>query len=187
MDLDQLIKGCIKKDRKSQEALYNSYKARLFPVCLKYCRSEAEAQDHLHDTFVIVFNTIKKFKGQGSFEGWMKRIAINKAIDNYKKQNTILLTDQREAILSEDIYIDENELPVSWELLMQMIQELPPQYQLIFNLYELDNYSHKEISKKLGISINTSKSNLHRAKAILKEKIINGKPDVKKNSDAHGA
>ena len=186
MELDQLIKSCIKKDRKAQEALYNQYKKKLFPVCLKYCRSHTEAEDHLHDTFITIFGDIKKYKGKGSFEGWMKRIAINKAIDKYKKQNTFELADHKAASLSgdEDVSIYENDLLLSFETLMALIQELPHQYRIVFNLYELDDYPHKEIAALLGITVGTSKSNLHRAKSLLKGKILdhNNQGAIKTNS-----
>ena len=83
MNVDQLIHKCIKKDRKAQETLYNTYRRKLFPVCLKYCRSRSEAEDHLHDVFIEIFDKIRTYSRKGSFEGWMKRIAINKAIDKY--------------------------------------------------------------------------------------------------------
>ncbi len=186
MQLDQLIKSCIKKDRKAQEALYNLYKSKLFPVCLKYCRSHTEAQDHLHDTFILIFDRIRKYKGKGSFEGWMKRIAINKAIDNYKKHSTFELAAYRAVGLSEDVSMYEDELSLSFDTIMSLIQALPQQYRIVFNLYELDGYPHKEIAILLGISESTSKSNLHRAKALLKEKIVNLDKGAVKTIDNHG-
>jgi len=187
MQLELLIKGCIKKDRKAQEALYNLYKTKLFPVCLKYCSTPIEAQDHLHDTFITIFDNIKKYKGKGSFEGWMKRIAINKAIDNYKKRNTFELADYRKENLSDDLYVSKEEMPLSYEILMSLIQNLPQQYRIVFNLYELDGFSHKKIATLLDISQNTSKSNLHRAKAILKEKITRRNKGAIKIKTRHGS
>ncbi len=185
LQVDQLIKSCIKKDRKAQETLYNLYKTKLFPICLKYCSSHSEAQDHLHDTFITIFENIKKYKGEGSFEGWMKRITINKAIDNYKKKNTFELADYKAAGLSDDNTIYTDELPLSFDTIMSLIHALPPQYRIIFNLYELDDYPHKEIALRLGISESTSKSNLHRAKALLKEKISNINKGALKTVDNH--
>lgn len=186
MQIDQLIKSCIKKDRKAQETLYNLYKNKLFPVCLKYCGSYSEAQDHLHDTFITIFENIKKYRGKGSFEGWMKRITINKAIDNYKKKNTFELADYKAVRLSEDSTIYSDELPLSFDTIMSLIHALPPQYRIIFNLYELDDYPHKEIASRLGISESTSKSNLHRAKALLKEQISNLNKGALKTVNDHG-
>ncbi|MGB5818351.1 MAG: sigma-70 family RNA polymerase sigma factor [Saonia sp.] len=171
MDTDVLISGCIKKKPEAREALYKLYRNKLFSVCLKYCRSYSEAEDHLHDIFIEIFEKIKTYKGKGSFEGWMKRITINKAIDRYKRETNFELSDYKMAGLSEEIYLDEDNLPLSFETLMTLIQKLPTQYRIIFNLYELDDYPHKEIAKMLSISISTSKSNLHRAKIILKKQI----------------
>ncbi|MDP5060943.1 MAG: RNA polymerase sigma factor [Maribacter sp.] len=186
MNTDDIIKGCIKKNRQAQEELYNSYKKKLYPVCLKYCSSHSEAEDHLHDTFIIIFDTIIKYKGKGSFEGWMKRIAINKAIDKYKKNNVYSLDDNTANTLTEDYTLEDEDLPPTLEALIALIQELPNQYRIIFNLYEIDGFSHKEISELLNISESTSKSNLHRAKAILKKKILAKKNKVDYKTDNYG-
>lgn len=172
MNLYQIIKGCIKQNRKSQEELYNLYYKSLFVVSLKYCQNDSEAEDNLHDAFIEIFTNIKNFKATGSFEGWMKRIVINKAISRYKK--SFFLTSIKDDNIPE-ITISEAEMDYPIDYLLSLIQELPHQYRLIFNLYELDEYSHKEISEMLSISESTSKSNLHRAKLILKEKITSKK------------
>lgn len=169
MNREQLIKACKKQNLKAQGELYVKYKNSLFTLCLKYCKNRQEAEDNLQDSFISIFNNISKYKETGSFEGWMKRITINKAIDKYKKDKRV------------DTYIDENilkdtsietsSLNIPLNTILNFIQELPNKYRLVFNLYELDSYSHKEISNLLSISENTSKSNLHRAKLILKKKI----------------
>lgn len=168
MNLDQLIKGCIKQNRKSQEELYKQYYKSLFVISLKYCQNDSEAEDNLHDAFIEIFTNIKNFKGSGSFEGWIKRITINKAINRYR--NSSFLTPIKDDF-SEEVLINDNEIDYSIDYLLALVQELPHQYRLVFNLYELDEYSHKEIATMLSISESTSKSNLHRAKLILKEKI----------------
>ncbi|WP_166922841.1 RNA polymerase sigma factor [Flavobacterium poyangense] len=168
MNLDLLIKACTKQNRKAQEELYNMYKNALFVLSLKYCSNVAEAEDNLQDTFIEIFTNIKNYKEKGSFEGWMKRIAINKAISRYKKSYTLT------AIIDDypqEERIDESEIDFSLDTILSFVQDLPHQYRLVFNLYELDDYSHREIAEMLSISENTSKSNLHRAKQILKEKI----------------
>lgn len=172
MNLDQIIKGCIKQNRKSQEELYNLYYKSLFVISLKYCQNDAEAEDNLHDTFIEIYKNIKNFKATGSFEGWMKRILINKAISRYK--NSFFLTSIKDDNIPE-ITITDAEMDYPIDYLLSIIQELPHQYRLVFNLYELDEYSHKEIGEMLSISESTSKSNLHRAKSILKEKITSKK------------
>ncbi|WP_299228524.1 sigma-70 family RNA polymerase sigma factor [uncultured Psychroserpens sp.] len=167
MNIEQLIKACKKQNLDAQSQLYQMYKDDLYVLCLKYCKNKEEAQDNLQDAFLNIFSKIKSYKGKGSFEGWMKRITINKAIDKYKRDKHINIE------INNDILIDNHFDSTSFESIpisniLKHIQELPPQYRLVFNLYELDNYTHKEISKLLGISVNTSKSNLHRAKNILK-------------------
>lgn len=169
MTQDKLIKNCIHKNPKAQKELYNLYKDTLYNLCLKYCKNKSEAEDNLHDAFITIFKKIGNYKNKGSFEGWMKRITINMAIDTYKKNGyTNEILDNQ---LADDITIDEDKFSAPLETILGTIQELPNQYRIVFNLYELDNFTHKEISNLLNISIGTSKSNLHRAKSILKNKI----------------
>ncbi|SHJ10727.1 RNA polymerase sigma-70 factor, ECF subfamily [Mesonia phycicola] len=169
----ELILSCKKNNRKAQKELYEIYKERLFLVCLKYCRNKAEAEDNLHDTFVEVFLNIKKYKFKGSFEGWLKRIAINKAISLYKnkKEINVIFYDSQLKEEEETKLSEFNDLPL--QSIINAIQKLPNQYRLVFSLYYLDGYSHKEVSEKLDISISTSKSNLHRAKIHLRENLNN--------------
>ena len=168
MDLDKLIKDCIQQKSKAQEDLYYLYKDSLFALCLKYCANTAEAEDNLHNAFIEIFTRIKNYNKSGSFEGWMKRITINKAIDSYKKQFQLvpIKDDVHDTLIEEEELLD---LPL--DRILEMVQNLPNQYRLVFCLYELDDYSHKEIASMLGISESASKSNLHRAKSILKEKL----------------
>lgn len=169
MSIDRLIKRCKRHNLNAQSELYTRYKDVLFTLCLKYCKNKEEAEDNLQDAFISIFNNISKYKGNGSFEGWMKRITINKAIDKYKKESFINIVINDDML--EDIEIDTNELNVPLHILLDTIQELPSRYRLVFNMYEMDNYTHKEIAKSLEISEGTSKSNLHRAKMILKNRI----------------
>lgn len=169
MSLEDLIKSCQKQNSKAQEELYHLYKKTLFVLCLKYCQNEAEAEDNLHNSFIEIFTNIKQYKGKGSFEGWMKRITINKAIDSYKKSYQLVPVSDK---TYPDTEIEEEELDAySLDYILGLIQGLPSQYRLVFNLYELDGYSHADIAEMLEISVGTSKSNLHRAKMILKEQI----------------
>ena len=168
MDIDEIIKGCYKNDASSREQLYHRYKDLLFVLCLKYCRNQAEAEDNLHNAFLEIFTSIKTFNAKGSFEGWMKRITINKAIDSYRKTTHLLpVIDD----ITADIDVGESEMDLPLDYLLGLVQQLPDQYRLVFSLYELDDYSHIEIAEMLSISESTSKSNLHRAKKILKDKI----------------
>ncbi|NER13004.1 sigma-70 family RNA polymerase sigma factor [Leptobacterium flavescens] len=181
MNLEDLIKKCRNNDRKAQERLYLLYKDALFILCLKYCRNIEEAEDNLQDAFLIILKNIKKYKGKGSFEGWLKRITINRAIDRYKKQPHNQVLDERFPE-TEDTMIEEGEMNLSMNKLLELIQGLPDRYRLVFSLYELDNYQHSEIARMLSISEGTSKSNLHRAKILLKKQIKEQESDLKKKS-----
>ena len=170
MKIEELIKQCIKNDRAAQNELFRKYKDTLYFTSLKYCRNEADAEDNLHDAFITIFQKIKTYKNKGSFEGWMKRITIYKAIDKYKTKKP-LNVEIKDDILEDEVIV-ENEENLSLDQLLKLIQNLPDQYRLVFNLYQMDDFSHKEIASLLNISEGTSKSNYHRAKLILREKII---------------
>lgn len=165
-----LIYKCKNNNRKAQGELYQLYKNRLFTLCLKYCQNTKDAEDVLQDSFVTIFQNIKKYNAKGSFEGWLKRITINKAIDKYHQTKIKHLPIIEE--ITEAIEVEENLDNYTLDYILLLVQELPNRYRLVFNLYELDNYSHKEIATALKISVGTSKSNLHRAKLILKEKLM---------------
>lgn len=168
MSLDRLIDNCKKKHGKAQEELYKRYASSLFSVCLKYASNYADAEDILQDAFITIFDKVSQYKGQGSFEGWLKRIAINTALQRYRKTGVLNLINE-ENISEVDVEVEEESVPLDY--LLRIIQELPDRYRMVFNLYVLDGYSHKEISEVLEISEGTSKSNLARARKILKNKI----------------
>ncbi len=179
MIIEQLIHECGNNNTKAQEQVYRLLAPKLFAVCLKYSRNYEEAQDNLQESFLILFDKIKQYKSSGSFEGWAKRIVINYVLQQYRKQNIFEIVSEK-IPAEEEIEIDDEN--ISLEFLTKIIQELPDRYRLVFNLYVLDGYSHKEISEMLEINIGTSKSNLARAKAILKNKIeSNTSFDVKKS------
>ncbi len=168
MSLDQLILDCQKKNINAQEQLFRLFSSKLFAVCLKYSRNYEEAQDNLQDGFMLIFEKIGQFAFLGSIEGWAKRLMINNALQYYRKENFLKLIT--EDIADEDV-VEIDDSPISLDYLLSIIQELPDRYRLVFNLYVIDNYAHKEIAEMLNINIGTSKSNLSRARAILKEKI----------------
>ncbi|MEZ4797398.1 MAG: RNA polymerase sigma factor [Flavobacteriaceae bacterium] len=186
MNLNQLIKACKKQQLSAQSELYIRYKDTLYMLCLKYCKNTEEAEDNLQDVFLSIFQNIKRYKGKGSFEGWMKRITINRAIDKYKNDNLVDSEIKEDLLADTNTEIEEFEHKLPLDDILKIIQELPNRYRLIFNLYEMDGYSHKEISELLKISIGTSKSNLHRAKLILKEKILEINASQMKNKQSHG-
>ena len=168
MSLEQLIANCKKNDAQAQSQLYKLYANKLYSICLKYSRNKAEAEDTLHDSFVTIFNKIDQYKGKGSLEGWIKRITINTALMRYRSAGVFDIVNEEQL---QDIAVDLDDDDISIDYLLRIIQELPDRYRLVFNLYALDGYSHKEISKLLEISTGTSKSNLSRARLILKTKI----------------
>ena len=167
MSLEQIIADCKKNHPKAQEQLYQLFAKKFFGVCLKYSRNYEDAQDNLQDGFIIIFKKIEQFSGKGSFEGWAKRILINNALLRFKDIRFLEILDDN--IAEVELEIDDD--TISLEYLLQIIQELPDQYRIVFSLYVLDGYSHKEISEMLNISTVTTKSNLFRARLILKEKI----------------
>jgi RNA polymerase sigma factor (sigma-70 family) len=168
LNLDQLINDCKKNDIIAQEQLYKLFSAKLFGVCLKYSRNYAEAQDNLQDGFLLIFDKINQFGNKGSFEGWAKRIVINNTLQGYRKTTFLEIVNEN---IADETEVEFDEETVSIDYLLQIIQELPDRYRLVFNLYTIDEYSHKEIAEMLDISIGTSKSNLSRARMILKQKI----------------
>ena len=167
MSLQLLIESCVKRNSKAQEELYQLYSGKFFGLCLKYSRNYAEAQDNHQDGFVLIFEKMHQFTFSGSFEGWAKRIMINNILKQYKKLPFLELVND---IAEEEIVEIQNE-NINLDYLLKIIQELPDRYRLIFNLYVMDGYNHNEISEMLKISDGTSKSNLFRAKLLLKEKI----------------
>ena len=167
MSLEQIIADCKKNHPKAQEQLYKLFAKKFFGVCLKYSRNYEDAQDNLQDGFIIIFKKIEQFSGKGSFEGWAKRILINNALLRFKDIRFLEILDDNIA----DVELEIDDETISLDYLLQIIQELPDQYRIVFSLYVLDGYSHKEISEMLKISTGTTKSNLYRARLILKEKI----------------
>jgi len=170
LSLEQLIEKCKENDTKAQSDLYKLFSSKLFTLCLKYSRNYAEAEDNLQDAFVTIFEKISQYSGKGSLEGWLKRIVINTALQRYRKQGVFDIVNEDQI---EDVQIDVDTETVNLDFLLSSIQELPDRYRLVFNLYVLDGYSHKEISEMLDITTGTTKSNLARARKILKDKIEN--------------
>ncbi len=175
MGLDQLIERCKRNDRKAQSELYKRYASKLFSVCLKYSRNYVEAEDNLQDAYITIFKKIAQFKNKGSLEGWMKRVVINTALQRYRSANVFDIVNENQ-IKEVTVEVDEDDMSIDY--LLNIIQGLPDRYRLVFNLYALDDYSHKEIAEMLNISIGTSKSNLARARLILKDKIKHYKANL---------
>lgn len=177
MSLEELIKNCIKGNRKAQEQLYRDYSRVLYSVCLKYSRNKAEAEDSLHDSFMVIFSKIDQYNFKGSFEGWIKRITVNTVLQKYRKETNLSVVPEH---LEADVELEESDyVDVSLPTLLNYIQELPNKYRVTFNMFVLEGHSHQQISEVLGTSAGTSKSNLARARLILKERI---ESDIKQNA-----
>jgi RNA polymerase sigma factor (sigma-70 family) len=173
--LKDIIKGCAEGKRQAQEELYRMFAAKMYSLCLRYSRDKDEAKDNLQDGFIKVYSNIKQFKGSGSFEGWVRKIMVNTALQKYRGNYQLYALNDNET-KNYDISINNVIEAMGEQELLKMIQELPPRYKLVFNMYAIEGYTHKEISKMLGIAEGTSKSNLSRARDILQEKL-------KKNMD----
>ena len=168
--LKNIIKGCVKGKTEAQGALFRNYSKMLFGVCMRYTKDVSAAEDVLHEGFIKIFTNIASFKNKGSFEGWMRRIMVNTALERYRKNFQMYSVDdiiETESEANKNIIVSE----LSAQELLLIIKDLPPAYKMVFNLYAIDGYSHKEISEILNISIGTSKSNLSRARKILQTKV----------------
>ena len=168
-NLDKIVERCKKGDRKAGEQLYNMFSAKMFAICIQYSKSREEAEDNLQDGFIKILESIRQYTDKGSFEGWMKRIFINTALEKYRKNRSLQVVEEVPEVMDEDD-IDDN-LSIPSDVLFEFVNQLPEKYRLVFNLYVMENMQHKEIAAMLGISDGTSKSNLARAKDILKKKI----------------
>ncbi len=175
-DVKNLIEGCIKGDRKSQQLLYQSYYGKMLGVCMRYASNKEEAQDYLHDAFLKVFAKLGSFKNEGSLEGWIRRIVVNNTIDGIRKKKdaVFLLEEEAQLVNLSDSKEDDDEREIQQiqtlqaDVITTLVQKLTPGYKAVFNLYVIENYSHKEIAEMLHISIGSSKSNLAKAKIKLR-------------------
>lgn len=168
----QIIKGCARHERKAQQLLYDRYSPFLLGVCLRYAADRAEAEDILQDSFLKVFFNIRKFSGTGSFTGWLRKIAVNTAITHYHRNlkfRHYVEIDEYVSTETGDKGFEEEQFTA--DELHIVLNELPAGYRLVFNLYAIEGYKHKEIAKMLRIDTNTSKSQYSRAKAALREKL----------------
>ncbi len=166
----ELIEGCLKKDTTYEKALFLKYSGKMLTVCRRYTRHELEAEDILQDAFIKIFNNLKKFKFEGSFEGWIRRIVVNTALKNYKKSSF-----QKEQLGLEQ-RPEEPTQPTAYsrlgeEELLGLIQKLPEGYKIVFNLYAIEGFSHREIAETLQIQESTSRSQLVKARKMLQRLI----------------
>lgn len=176
MNEQQIIAGCRDQKREAQEMLYGKYARTMYGICLRYCSDEDAAKDLLQDGFIKVFANINSFQEKGSFEGWMKRIFINLALENIRRQKNIIQSSENIQELPEivDSSTEEDEMyKISETTLLKMIQELPKGYATVFNLYAIEGYAHREVAEMLEITESTSRSQYVRARQILQDKVRN--------------
>jgi RNA polymerase sigma factor (sigma-70 family) len=170
--IDELIAGCKANEHKAQELLYKQFASKMLGVCFRYATDRMEAEDMLQNGFIKVFKKIGDYRNEGSFEGWIRRIMVHGAIEYYRKHHKMMqVVDLEEA--SGEIAV--NPLATSKleaDDLMLLIQQLPPGYRIVFNLYAIEGYSHKEIAEITGITEGASKSQLSRARGLLREQVI---------------
>ena len=170
-NLEDCIRKCSSGDCKAQTALYNHFAPKMFGVCLRYSKDTTEAEDALQEGFIRIFTKIDQFGYKGSFEGWMRRIMVNQCFEKFRKNSHLYPVE--DMVVYEGVSFAEDTISgISADDLLKIIQELPPRYKMVFNLYAIEGYSHQEIGKMMNISEGTSKSNLSRARVILQKKVI---------------
>ena len=170
MNDSDLIKGSIAGDSRMQEALYQKYAPKMYAVCLRYAGNNDDAQDLLQEGFIKVFRNLEKFRNEGSFEGWLRRVFVNTSVEQYRRKVHLNSISEKEEAGIEDASVSVLDQLAERDII-RLVQELSPGYRAVFNLYVIEGYSHKEIGEMLQISEGTSKSQLARAKAILQKKV----------------
>jgi RNA polymerase sigma-70 factor (ECF subfamily) len=180
--LQALIDGCLKGDRRSQQAVHKLYYGKMKAVCMRYTRDSDQANDVLQEGFLKIFNNLEKFTGVGTFEGWMRRIMVNLSIDRFRKlkHDFILLSEpddiERYGDDTEDVLDEIDDLEeiysITPEQIIDAMQQLTPAYRTVFNLYVYEDYTHQDIAEALGISVGTSKSNYAKAKKNMKKLLL---------------
>lgn len=163
-----LIEGSRKGDRRMQHELYNRFAPKMYGVCLRYAANAEEAEDILQEGFIKIFNKINSYRGDGSFEGWIRRIFVNTAIEHFRKKIYLQPITETEENTVEGKYLSVLDNLAEKDII-QLVQQLSPGYRTVFNMYVVEGYSHKQIAEILGISEGTSKSQLSRAKMILQD------------------
>ena len=171
MDDTSLVIECVKGDSRAQRILFERFSKKMLGVCMRYAKSTEQAEDVLQDGFIKVFSKLNDFKHDGSLEGWIRRIMVNTSLDQIRKENKLMgntSLDNVDYKLQNNAFVLEN---LAAKDLMKMVQSMPVGYKVVFNMFAIEGYSHKEISEHLGISENTSKSQYSRARAYLRERL----------------
>lgn len=181
---NQLINACINKDGRAQREMYEKYAPQMYAICLRYLRETSDAEDVLVSGFMKVFNKIHTYSGEGSLAAWMRRIMINESLGYLRRNKTMYLQVEIEAA-DRDPNLQLANDHLQTEDLLNLVGELPLGYRTVFNLYAVEGYSHKEIAQKLGISENTSKSQLSRARRWLQQKLLESEHELKTKKQNH--
>ena len=172
MNEDILVKKCIEGDNRAQKKLFDLFAPKLFGVCLRYMKDHNLAQDTLQDGFVKIFTKLSDYNGKGSFEGWMRRIVVNTCLDQLRKDQKLKMNtsiDDVSFLVKDNHWIEEE---LTAKDLLKLVESLPDGYRVVFNMFAIEGYSHKEIAEQMNISENTSKSQFSRAKSHLRRKLI---------------
>lgn len=172
-DEQHLISACLRGDRLAQRQLYEQHKLPLYRLCLRYARDAQEAEDFLHEAFIVIFRDLGQYRGQSAVGGWMRRVTINVALQQLRKQRQLPIADNPNGQFPD--IADETDEPLppiaNMEQMVTLIQALPPGYRAVFNLFVVENHSHQTIAEQLGISVGASKSQLSKAKAMLRQQL----------------
>jgi RNA polymerase sigma factor (sigma-70 family) len=179
---NELVQQCKQGKRAAQEEVYARYSRKIYAICLRYLKNHFDAEEVLVTSFTKVFEKIDQFHGNGSFEGWVKRLAVNEALMYLRKNKEFQLNIEDEGVLFESKSIQSDQLEA--DDLLKLINNLPAGYNAVFNLYAIEGYSHKEIAEMLGISENTSKSQLSRARVLL-QKLLTESENIRKQEEAY--
>ena len=171
MDEQQLLKDCLKGDVHAQKRLYDTYARKMFGVCLRYAADHGMAEDFLQEGFIRVFTRLKSYRMEGSFEGWMRRIMVNTSLEILRRKDVFRYASPLDDGLQVSDQEEEGEDVPDTDALVRLIQAMPSGFRAVFNLYVVENCSHKEIGQMLGISEGTSKSQYARARAWLQKRL----------------
>ncbi|MGZ4076154.1 MAG: RNA polymerase sigma factor [Bacteroidia bacterium] len=165
----ELINGCVSNKREFQKLLYQKFAGKMLSLCFRYFKNREEAEDVLQDGFIKIFKNIDKYQGTGSFEGWIKRIMVNTALEELRKKKKEFITQDIDELYIQPESVDKTDDSVNTKDLIRYIQALPEGYKLVFNLFVIEGYSHGEIGQMLNINEGTSKSQLSKARAYLQK------------------
>lgn len=165
------IEGCKRQNREAQHALFNFFSGKMYTLCCRYVKNKMEAEDVMVVAFTKIFERIDQYKNEGSFEGWIRKVMVNESLSYLRKNKNMYLETDIEAA-DRELNFEKLDSQLQADDLMKMVEALPTGYRIVFNLYAIDGYSHQEIADQLGISENTSKSQLSRARALLQKRLL---------------